>query len=121
MAQLSETFTVDCHHTAQHVLHITLDLDGLDAGMHELALPVWAPGAYEVRDFSRHVFDMKAVDRGGRAIAMTKSAKNVWQFEADGRATITYQFYAFELEVDTSHADATHAYWNGTNLFFVVD
>ena len=118
---IRESFTVDCRESSRHVYQITLDLAGLDAGTHELALPVWAPGAYEVQDFSRHLFDVRAVDAAGHALALQKTAKNCWQFEAADRATITYQVYAFELSDSGMHGDATHAYWNGTNLFFVVD
>ena len=118
---IRETFVLDCQESSRHIYHVTLDLAGLPPGTHELALPVWAPGAYEVQDFSRHLFDVRAVDGAARPLPLRHTAKNCWQFDATDRATITYQVYAFDLSVDTSHADATHAYWNGTNLFFVVD
>jgi predicted metalloprotease with PDZ domain len=121
-SSLATVYTVDCTDPGKHVYDITLDLAGLTPGVHELALPVWAPGAYEVQDFSRHVFDVKVVDGAGVAVPVDKTAKNVWRFDTvSDRVTVTYRVYAFQLAVDTSHLDGTHAYWNGTNLFFVVD
>lgn len=122
MATPTISYIVDCSDPGKHIYNITLSLARLAPGPHELALPVWAPGAYEVQDFSRHIFDVKALDEQGRPLSVDKTAKNIWRFDSpSGTATVTYRVYAFQLAVDTSHLDGTHAYWNGTNLFFVVD
>jgi predicted metalloprotease with PDZ domain len=118
---MTETFTVDCTDAARHLYRVTLHLEGLAPGTHDLALPVWAPGAYVVQDFSRHLFDVSAVDAVGQPLSLTKVAKNVWRFDAADAATIVYHAYAFQLADSGMHADATHAYWNGTNIFFMVD
>jgi len=118
---MTETFIVDCGKSAQHLLEVTLELTGLTPGQHEIAMPVWAPGAYRVADYSKNVFDVRVVGEDAKAIPVEKTAKNVWCFEASGSVTITYQVYCFQLTVTGSHADGTHAYWNGTNIFFVVD
>src|SRR5579875_3572201 len=118
---MTATFTVDCAHSAQHLLQVTLELKGLKKGPHELALPVWSPGAYRVADYSKNVFDVRVVGQDAKAIPVEKTAKNVWRFEAEGAVTVTYQVYCFQLGVSSSHADGTHAYWNGTNVYFVVD
>lgn len=115
-------YTVDCQRPETHVYEVTLDLAGFGPGEHDLALPVWTPGAYEVQDFSRHVFDVKAFSPDGHPIRIDKTQKNVWRFQSvtDG-VTVQYSVYAFQLAVDTSHLDDTHAYWNGASLFFAVD
>jgi predicted metalloprotease with PDZ domain len=119
---MTETFTVDCGHSAQHLLQITLDLSGLKPGAHELVMPVWTPGAYRVEDYSKNVFDVRVVDgANAKSISVEKTEKNVWQFDAEGSVTVTYQVYCYQLTVSGSHCDGTHAYWNGTNVFFVVD
>lgn len=102
-------------------MRVTLVLSDLAPGAHTLALPVWAPGAYVVQDFSRHVFDVRAVDAAGSALPVRKTAKNVWELTGSDVVTVTYQVYAFQLADSGMHADRTHAYWNGTNLFFIVD
>ncbi len=118
---MTQTYTVDCQRAAQHVLPIRLELQGLAAGAHELAMPVWAPGAYRVVDYSKNVFDLQVIGEDAQSIPVEKTAKNVWRFEAEGSVTVTYQVYCFQLSVSGSHADGTHAYWNGTNVYFVVD
>lgn len=115
-------YTVDCLQPETHVYRIVLDVKGFGAGVHELELPVWTPGAYEVQDYSRHVFNVKAVAQDGHSVTIDKIKKNVWRLDSATDAfSVTYEVYAYQLAVDTSHMDGTHAYWNGACLFFTVD
>lgn len=115
-------FTVDCREPGYHVYHMTLEITGLPAARHTLTLPVWTPGAYEVQDFARHVFDISAAV-GDRELEVYHLKKNQWGFDTHetGTVTVHYKVWAFELGVDTSHLDQSHAYFNGAQLFFLVD
>ena len=88
-------------------------IDVLDA-----VLPVWTPGSYLLREYSRHVQDVTAADEAGHALPVTRIDKRTWRVETRGRAaTLRYRVYANELTVRTSHLDGTHAYFNGATLF----
>ncbi len=115
-------FTVDCREPGYHVYHMTLTVAGLPAGKHTLTLPVWTPGAYEVQDFARHVFNMH-VEMDEKPLEVYHLGKSQWGFDTYGESQVTvrYQVYADELGVDTSHLDQSHAYFNGAQLFFLVD
>lgn len=115
-------YTVNCREPGTHVYHLTLTVDELPKGRHTLTLPVWTPGAYEVQDFSRHVFNL-AVKANGEPREAYHLKKNQWGFDtyASETVTVTYDVWAFELGVDTCHLDQTHAYFNGAGLFFLVD
>jgi predicted metalloprotease with PDZ domain len=114
-------FVINLDDAARHVAHVTLLLTDLAPGPHDLSLPTWQPGFYEVRDFSRHLFGVEGRERDV-PIALVKTEKNRWRFTSQGGPVeIRYQVYAFELTVYGSHLDASHAYWNGTNFFFTVD
>lgn len=104
-----------------HLYEVTLELDGLAPGPHHLEMAVWTPGSYLVREFSRHVHDLRAEDAEGRPIAIDKERKNVWAFDAAGGVRVRYRVYANEPDVDNSHLDASHAYWNGCSLFMALD
>jgi predicted metalloprotease with PDZ domain len=115
-------FTVDCLKPDTHVYRVTLDARGFGPGPHEVELPVWTPGAYEIQDYARHLFDVRARSPEGKPLPLDKVRKNAWRLEAtDDAFTVTYQVYANQLDVDTSHLDGTHAYWNGATLFVYVD
>jgi predicted metalloprotease with PDZ domain len=94
-------------------------------GSVDIVFPAWAPGSYLVRDFVRHVFRLSITDGRGRALAPERIAridKQRWRIETAGRGfRVRYRVFAFEASVRTSFLDDSHAYWNGTSLFFFVD
>ncbi|HEY8086290.1 MAG TPA: hypothetical protein VIF09_00545, partial [Polyangiaceae bacterium] len=82
-------------------------------------MPVWSPGSYLVREYSRHVEGLSA-EPPARA---DKLRKNAWRVDTGGGAQvlIRYRVYANELTVRTSHVDETHAFLVGAALFFAVE
>jgi predicted metalloprotease with PDZ domain len=134
-------FTVAMPRPETHLYEITMEIDPGRAKTLDLVLPVWTPGSYLIREFSRHVRDFSAREisskgrgaggrgaRLGRALSAEKIAKNRWRLsfpskksESPGLLSISYRVYAHELSVRTSHLDATHGYGNGASLFFYVE
>ncbi len=92
------------------------------AGPLALALPVWTPGSYLVREYSRHVLDLSAADASGAPLAVTKRDKNTWDVEAGAARTLVvdYELYANERSVRTSHVDADHAFLSPAGTFLFV-
>lgn len=86
-------------------------------------LPVWAPGSYMVREFSKHINQVRATDDKGKIIQINKIDKNTWKVDASKTKSVTliYEVYAFDLTVRTSFLDHTHGYLNGTSVFMYVD
>jgi predicted metalloprotease with PDZ domain len=91
----------------------------------DLVFPAWAPGSYMVRDFVRHVFRLSMVDESERPLppdAVERVDKQRWRVRTEGRGfCVRYRVFAFEATVRTSFFDDSHAYWNGSNVFFFVD
>lgn len=83
-----------------------------------LAMAVWTPGSYLVREYARHVEGVEAT--GGHA---RKIRKNAWQVEHDAARELTFRYrvYANDLTVRTNHVDASHLYLNGACTFFAVE
>lgn len=105
-----------------HEFAVTMDIPALPKASVDLVFPAWAPGSYMVRDFSRHVYDLRITDRRGRALAATRVDKQRWRVSTKGEAVrVCYQVFAFETSVRTSFLDDSHAFWNGTSLFFFVE
>lgn len=115
-------YTVRFPEPGQHVFEVSLEISGLAAGQHRLSLPVWTPGSYEVVDFARNLFDLSASTPGG-PLMLDHETKNRWGFrlEAAARVHVHYRIWAYELSVHGAHLDATHAYWNGAQMFLLVD
>jgi predicted metalloprotease with PDZ domain len=108
---------------ASHELHVTMEVPAMpERQALDLVFPAWAPGSYLVRDFVRHVYDLKVTDERGRALPVERVDKQRFRVASAGRAVrARYRVFAFEQSVRTSFLDDSHAFWNGTSVFFFVD
>lgn len=87
-----------------------------------IGLPVWTPGSYLVREYSRHVQDLTVTDTAGAALPFTRLDKRSLRIQAgNANVHVRYRVYANELTVRTSHLDGTHGYFNGATLFFYAE
>ncbi len=97
------TYTLSFEERNAHYVTVNLELDGVRyRDSLDLKMPVWAPGSYKVRDFSRHVEGVR-VTSGSREIPVSKLDKNSWRVRLSGqrRINIKYKVYAFEKSVRT--------------------
>ena len=99
-----------------HQFRVTLSLPR-PAAQQRVSLPVWAPGSYMVRDFSRHLSGLLA-RQGPQALDIEPIDKACWQVRCTGRATliISYLVYAFDRSVRGAFLDATRGFFNGSSL-----
>ncbi|MGI0080853.1 MAG: peptidase M61, partial [Nitrososphaerales archaeon] len=89
-----------------------------------VVMPVWTPGSYLVREFSRNLLDLNALDTSNDSkLKCEKESKNKWAVTLDGAMTvkISYRVYAFEYTVDTSYLDTRHGVINGASVFPYVE
>lgn len=89
----------------------------------DLAMPAWTPGSYLIRDFARHVYDLKAETLQGQAIPVTRIDKQTWRVEHDRQGfRVRYRVFADEVSVRTSHVGDRQAHLLGTSIFlYLVD
>ena len=108
-----------------HLFAVSLEVDAPDPSGQRVTLPTWAPGSYMVREFARHIVEIRAHTVGkrrNRSVALTKLDKCTWQAAAvDGPLVIEYLVYGFDLSVRAAHVDASHAFFNGSSVFLAVD
>ncbi len=85
----------------------------------ELAMAVWTPGSYLVREYAKHVESLTATAEDGRPLAVAKTAKNRWRIAAAGspRVVVRYRLYAREISVRSDFVDASFALVNGAPTF----
>lgn len=114
-------YTVAMSQPESHLFEVTLQLQNWQADTLDLKMPVWTPGSYLVREYSRHLQDFSAAS-GEVSLSWHKLGKNHWQIQTRGHRAIAvrYRIFANELTVRTNHLDGTHGYFNGAALFFFV-
>lgn len=81
-------FTVAMPRPEKHLYEISMEVDPRGAKAVDLVLPVWTPGSYLVREFSRHVRDLTAKDARGRRLAIEKTSKNVWRITFEEKSPV---------------------------------
>lgn len=91
-------------------------------------LPTWSPGSYLIREYARHILQIKAQAKDGRPLSLERVGKSEflldWQaedFAYQGQDfELIYQVYCHELTVRTSHVNKQHAFLHGPSLFLGV-
>ncbi len=118
MSTRSIAYSVSVGSASQHLLHVTLTVRGDLPEPLNLEMPVWTPGSYLVREYSRHVQSLRAESATG-PVGVRKVSKNRWAIAHGGadRLTIDYEVYAHDLTVRTNHVSDSHAYWNGAATY----
>lgn len=103
-----------------HYANIKVSFDvSKDQASVELMMPVWTPGSYLVREFTRHIETITATSNTGVSLPVAKSRKNRWAVQTKGaeRVTVAYQVYCREMSVRTNWVDSEYAILNGAPTF----
>jgi predicted metalloprotease with PDZ domain len=109
---------VDVH---AHLFGITLTIAS-PAAQQRVSLPVWIPGSYLVREFSKNLSKLQA-RQGTRTAAVVQLDKCSWQVEcAPGKPLVLrYEVYAFDNSVRAAWLDSQRGFFNGTSLCMKVE
>ena len=114
-------YRIELHDLHAHHFRVTLTLPQ-PARLQRLSLPVWIPGSYMVREFSRHLSQLQA--RQGRTlVALDQVDKSGWQAHCKGRGalTLSYLVYAFDGSVRGAFLDAARGFFNASSLCLRVE
>jgi predicted metalloprotease with PDZ domain len=120
MAEQSLEYSLSFPRPETHQVDVTLRIP--KAGDLELWMPVWTPGSYLVREYSRHVQDLTGQDETGAALQITKTSKNRWAINAPKakNVIVKYTVYGRELSVRTNWIEDGFALLNGAPTFITV-
>lgn len=105
-------YTISVLNHWAHLIDVVITITTPDADQI-VQMPVWTPGSYLVREYSRHVRDVQARQNGVPCV-VHKTDKCSWQIATHDSTPleVRYRVYAYELTVRTNHVDDTHAFFN---------
>lgn len=114
-------YTISIHDPLAHLFKVEMRVTPIGSEPLQLSLPNWIPGSYMIRDFSKHILDIKAVDQHGELPlkALSKSQYHLHHREQD--VSITYFVYAFDLSVRKAYLDQEFGFINTASSLFQVD
>ena len=84
-------------------------------------LPVWIPGSYLVREFSKQLSRFEAT-QDGMPVAVKQLDKCTWVSESKNNKPLQLQYFvhAHDHSVRTAWLDAHRGFFNGTSMFVQV-
>src|SRR3954462_12555967 len=105
------TYRVSMSRPHSHLFEVVADFPASTDEV-TVAMPVWTPGSYLVREYARHVQGFEVLGPEGEKLPFTRGDKRSYVVRAHQRPfRLRYQVYANELTVRTSHLDGTHGYF----------
>ncbi len=105
-----------------HYVEVQLQLKGFEQEFLDLKMPVWTPGSYLIREFSKNLEQFGAVDLNGNSLKIEKIKKNCWRVYSNSQdLTVSYRLYGFEKSVRTNFIDESHAFISPAGTFLYLD
>lgn len=110
-------YKVEAGDLKAHLFRVTLTIDK-PTEQQVLALPVWIPGSYLIREFSKNLQNLTA-RQGRKTLDVTQLDKCTWRVDCTGGAPLEvgYQIYALDNSVRTAWLDSARGFFNGTSVF----
>ena len=94
---------------------------GNPAPEQRFTLPSWTPGSYLLREYARHVVDIRAESDGGSP-KLEKVSKGTWRCRnARAELTVTAEVFALDRSVRGAYLDSRRGYFNGACLFLAPE
>jgi predicted metalloprotease with PDZ domain len=114
------SFEVNAHDIHAHLFAVKLTIACPKANQI-VSLPVWIPGSYLVREFSKHLQDLHA-KQANAVVALKQLDKCSWLVNsiANTPLVLHYKIYASDNSVRAAWLDSQRGFFNGTSLFLCV-
>ncbi len=105
-----------------HLFRVTLTI-ARPAALQRVALPVWIPGSYLVREFSKNLQGLQAHQGSRTPLPVEQLDKCSWQIPCAPAKplVLSYEVYANDNSVRTAWLDAQRGFFNGTSLCLKVE
>jgi predicted metalloprotease with PDZ domain len=113
-------YQIDLSNLHAHLFKVRMTL-AAPAAQQLLRLPVWIPGSYLVREFSKHLQNLSC-RQSGKRVPFSQLDKASWQAHCQTGVAleVDYEVYAFDASVRTAWLDAQRGFFNGTSLCLQV-
>jgi predicted metalloprotease with PDZ domain len=121
MSNASVTYLIEACDPHTHLFDVTLTI-AEPAATQCVSLPVWIPGSYLVREFSKNLQHLTA-QQGRTKLTKVQLDKCSWKIDCKpGKPLVLrYQIYARDNSVRTAWLDADRGFFNGTSVCLKVE
>ena len=102
-----------------HVYKVHLSFTAT-SGHQELKLPVWIPGSYMVREFSKQIINVNPINTNHVVNQINKNTWNITGLNIGSLVELEYLVYAYEYGIRTAFLDFNRGYFNPTSVCLAV-
>ena len=96
-----------------HYADVEVTFTGVPAGTLELRMSRSSPGRYAIHEYSKNVFDVKAVDGTGQPLTLARPNPYQWNVTGhDGTVRVSYRVFGNHVDGTYLGIDASHAHMN---------
>jgi predicted metalloprotease with PDZ domain len=105
-----------------HYVEVEMQVPTEGKAAIELAMAVWTPGSYLIREYARHLEGVSARTPAGATLVTDKVRKNRWRIRTASAETVlvTYRVYGREMSVRTNWIEEDFALLNGAPTFLTL-
>jgi predicted metalloprotease with PDZ domain len=116
-------YTLSIQKPEWHLVDVSVEVENLSGESVDFHFPAWSPGSYLIRDYAKNVVKAEAFSLNGIPLSCRKTAKDVWRVYLSGNhaCLFSYQVYCYEIGVQNSFVDESHATLHGPSLFAYVE
>lgn len=116
------TYTIHYQKPHNRFIRIECVIDNINTNQTLVQLPVWRPGRYELGNFAKNVQCFKAFNASGKELSFNKTDHSSWLVETNepGALTISYKYYAADLNAGSTFVDDNQLYVNPVNCLVYV-
>ncbi|TXH04577.1 MAG: M61 family peptidase [Nevskiaceae bacterium] len=111
-------YTVVAADPRAHLFAVTCTVGRPDPAGQGFRLPSWLRGSYLVRDFAKHVQDLRA-QAGGKPVVIERLDKRSFRCApVKGALTIEYRVYSYDESVRKAYLDTRRGFFNASSLCY---
>ena len=117
-------YTISYNNPHRHYVDFELSTSTNGADKMQFQLSAWRPGRYELANFSRNIQKWAAFDENNNPLTFKKITKDLWEVDTRNtkEATITYNYYANQLDAGACYLDENQLYLNPVHcIFYIVE
>ncbi len=114
------SYKIEARNLHSHLFDVTLTIVNPQA-LQRVSLPVWIPGSYLVREFSKNLQNLSAT-QGRLKRPVSQLDKCTWEIacSAGKPLQLCYQIYAHDNSVRAAWLDANRGFFNGCSVCLKV-
>ena len=117
-------YKISYNNPHRHFVDFEMKADTNGAKKMLFQLASWRPGRYELANFSQNIQKWEVYDEKKNPLNFRKITKDLWEVDTNSAndITITYNFYANQLDAGSCYLDEHQLYLNPVHcMFYIVD